>query len=114
GWSGDGWIGRGGYGIEGAFRGGDCVEYGRRGVGLLRMRLKQVPGFAINFEARALASSVGIKTDGSAGGEGARGNDVPEVERDDVGDEEVDVLRGVLALLMLIAVGGLHLEATRA
>jgi hypothetical protein len=51
-----------------------------------------VPGFAVFFQAQLFGGAVRIKTQHGGGLAGADGEDVPEVEGDDVGDEEIDVL----------------------
>ncbi len=65
-----------------------------------------MPGFAVLFEAGAFAS-LGVEAEAFAGGEGFDGEDVPDVERDDVGEEDVDVVDGVGRFSGLIGVDGL-------
>ncbi len=67
--------------------------------------LHQVPGFAVFFQAHFLGA-VGIKTQHGGGHAGADGEDVPEVERDDVGHEEIDVLGGIDGAAFADGVGG--------
>jgi len=65
-----------------------------------------VPGFAILFEAHFPGGTVGIEAEHGGGHAGADGEDVPEVERDDVGDEEVYVLGGIDGAAFADGVGG--------
>ena len=65
------------------------------GGGGLPSGFHEVPGFAVFFEAHDFCFAMGIKAEHGRGHAGADGQHVPEVERDDVGDEEVDVLRTV-------------------
>ena len=52
---------------------------------------QQAPGFAVFFELRArFAPGVGIEADAFAAADGFDGDDVPNVFRDNVSDEEVD------------------------
>src|SRR5438874_2150976 len=73
--------------------------------------LEEVPGFAVLLEAGRASADValGIETEAGAGGKGVGGNNVPEIEREDVGDEDVDVCAGVVAFFLLVGVGGLDL-----
>jgi len=58
--------------------------------------IEEAPGFAVFFEHGAgLTACVGIEADAFAVCDGRDGNDVPEVFRDDVGDEEIDFGGGV-------------------
>jgi hypothetical protein len=50
--------------------------------------------------------AVRIKTQHGGGLAGADGEDVPEVEGDDVGDEEIDVLGGIDGAAFADGVGG--------
>jgi len=71
-----------------------------------------VPGFAVLFPAGALAGDVGVKTQAFVGGEGFDGQDVPDVEGDDVGGQEVDVVGGVRDFALAVdAVDGLNVVA---
>jgi len=54
-----------------------------------------MPGLAIVLEARAFASALRIEAKAFAGREGLDGEDVPDIERDDVGDKNVNVVGGV-------------------
>jgi len=54
-----------------------------------------MPGLAIVFEARTFASALRIEAEAFAGREGLDGEHVPDIERDDVGDENVNVVGGV-------------------
>ena len=51
-----------------------------------------MPGLAIVFEARTFASALRIEAEAFAGREGLDGEHVPDIERDDVGDENVNVV----------------------
>jgi hypothetical protein len=62
-----------------------------RSVRVTRVTAQQVPGFAIVFKAGAFAFRVGIKAQAFGAGEDGDGYDVPDVQRDDVSDEGVDV-----------------------
>ena len=72
-----------------------------------------MPGFAVLFEAGAVAS-LGVEAEAFAGGEGFDGEDVPDVERDDVGKEDVDVVDGVGGFSGLIGVDGLDIVSAGA
>ena len=54
-----------------------------------------MPGLAIVLEARAFASALRIEAKAFAGREGLDGEHVPDIERDDVGDKNVNVVGGV-------------------
>ena len=54
-----------------------------------------MPGLAIVLEARTFASALRIEAKAFAGREGLDGEDVPDIERDDVGDKNVNVVGGV-------------------
>ena len=54
-----------------------------------------MPGFAVGFEAHFLGLAVGIEAEHGGGGADFYGDDVPDVEGDDVGGDEVDVFFGV-------------------
>src|SRR6266702_577895 len=54
-----------------------------------------MPGLAIVFEARTFASALRIEAEAFAGREGLDGEHVPDIERDDVGDKNVNVVGGV-------------------
>ena len=58
----------------------------------LHMLLEEVPGFAVGFPAGAFAGDAGIEAEAGGVGDGFYGDDVPGVERNDVGDEDVDVV----------------------
>src|SRR5207253_6447292 len=59
------------------------------------IRAQQMPGLAIVFEARTFASALRIEAEAFAGREGLDGEHVPDIERDDVGDKNVNVVGGV-------------------
>ena len=80
-----------------------------------RTRVEEVPGFAVRFPAGAFAVVAGVEAQALVGGEGFDGQDVPDVEGDDVGGEEVDVVGGVDDFALAIdAVDGLDVEAAGA
>ena len=54
-----------------------------------------MPGLAIVLEAKSFASALRIEAKAFAGREGLDGEHVPDIERDDVGDKNVDVVGGV-------------------
>ncbi len=54
-----------------------------------------MPGLAIVLEARTFASALRIEAKAFAGREGLDGEHVPDIERDDVGDKNVNVVGGV-------------------
>src|SRR2546422_7804601 len=62
---------------------------------LLMIRAQQMPGLAIVLEARTFASALRIEAKAFAGREGLDGEHVPDIERDDVGDKNVNVVGGV-------------------
>src|SRR2546427_1795033 len=79
----------------------------------------QAPSFAIFFVER-FASAVGIEAQAFAGGESVDGDDVPQIFRDDPGDEEIDFVAsvggppsgGLDAIARLgVALGGFDLNA---
>jgi hypothetical protein len=57
--------------------------------------LEVVPGFAVGFEAHFFGLAVGIEAEHGSGGADFYGDDVPDVEGDDMGGDEVDVFLGV-------------------
>src|SRR2546429_8471323 len=59
------------------------------------IRAQQMPGLSIVLEARTFASAVRIEAKAFAGREGLDGEHVPDIERDDVGDKNVNVVGGV-------------------
>jgi hypothetical protein len=65
------------------------------------------------FEAGA-GASLGIEAEAFAGGEGFDGEDVPDVKRDDVGEEDVDIVDGVGGFSGLIGVDGLDIVSAGA
>src|SRR5438309_10171801 len=66
------------------------------------IRAKQMPGLAIVFEARTFASALRIEAEAFAGREGLDGEHVPDIERDDVGDKNVNVVGGVNHLALSV------------
>jgi len=66
----------------------------------------QMPGFAIFFEAHELGFTMRIKTQHRRGHANAYWQHIPEVERDNVGDEEVDVLGAVNGATFANSVSG--------
>ena len=78
-------------------------------------RLEEVPGFAVFFPAGSLADGVRIEAEAFVGGEGFYGQDVPDVEGQDVGDQDVDVVSGVDDFAFAVdAVDGLDVVAAGA
>ncbi len=76
---------------------------------------EEVPGFAEGFQAGALARDVGIEAKTFAGRECVDGQDIPDIERNDVGDEDVNVVGGVHALALTVdAVDGLDIVSAGA
>src|SRR5438445_11888397 len=61
-----------------------------------------MPGLAIVLEARTFASALRIEAKAFAGREGLDGEHVPDIERDDVGDKNVDVVGGVNHLALSV------------
>jgi hypothetical protein len=55
---------------------------------------KEPPGFAEGFEAGSFFAAVGIEPEILAGRECLDREHVPEIERDDVGDDAIDVVGG--------------------
>lgn len=60
----------------------------------LRLACQKAPGFAILFVA-GVASGVGVEAESFAPGEGLDGDDIPDVLRNDVSRDEVNVVGGV-------------------
>jgi hypothetical protein len=103
--------GAGGFGLRGLDLCG--LELGGAGAG------HQAPSLAIFFVER-FASAVRIEAQAFAGSEGVDGNHVPQIFRDDPGDEEVDFVASVSgfpsggfdAIARLgVALGGFDLNA---
>jgi hypothetical protein len=67
---------------------------------------EEAPGFAVGFEAHLFGLAVGIETEHGLGSADFDGHDVPDVERDDVADEEVDVAAGVDGAALADGIGG--------
>jgi len=65
-----------------------------------------VPGFAVGFEAHFFGLAVGVEAEHGLGGADFDGDDVPDVEGDDVGGDEVDVGAGVDGASFADGVGG--------
>ena len=53
-----------------------------------------MPGFAVFFQAHAFGLAVGVEAEHGLGRADFYGDDVPDVEGDDVGGDEVAVLLG--------------------
>src|SRR5438552_3767974 len=66
------------------------------------IQAQQMPGLAIVLEARTFASALRIEAKAFAGGEGLDGEHVPDIERDDVGDKNVNVVGGVNHLALSV------------
>jgi hypothetical protein len=65
-----------------------------------------VPSFAVFFDAHLFSPAVGIEAEHGSGYAGADGEHVPDIERNDVGDEEVDVFGAVDGSSFADGVGG--------
>lgn len=50
-----------------------------------------MPGFAVGFQAHLFGFAVGIEAEHGGGGADFYGDDVPDIEGDDVGGDEVDI-----------------------
>src|SRR5947199_4337413 len=61
---------------------------------------QQMPGLAIVLEARTFASALRIEAKAFAGRESLDGEHVPDIERDDVGDKNVNVVGGINPLAL--------------
>src|SRR5450631_350287 len=68
--------------------------------------LQQVPGFAVRLEAHFFGFAMRIETEHGRGGADFHGDDVPDVEGDDVGGDEVDVFLGVGGASFAGGIGG--------
>jgi len=74
-----------------------------------------VPGFAVLFPAGSFADGVGIETEAFVWGEAFDWEDVPDVEGENLGGEEVDVGGGVDDFAFTVdAVDGLDVVAAGA
>src|SRR5438445_11876002 len=79
------------------------------------IRAQQMPGLVIVLEARAFASALKIEAEAFAGREGLDGEHVADIERDDVGDKNVNVVGGVIHLALPVdGVDGLDVVAAGA
>ena len=67
---------------------GDCWGIGERGV-------EEVPGFAVFFQAHLFRFAVRVEAEHGLGSADFDGDDVPDIEGDDMGGDEVDVALGV-------------------
>ena len=65
-----------------------------------------MPGFAVDFEAHLFGLAVGVHAEHGGGSADFDGDDVPDVEGDDVGGDEVDVAFGVGDVAVSGFVGG--------
>ena len=65
-----------------------------------------MPGFAVFFQAHASGLAVGVEAEHRGGRADFDGDDVPDVERDDVGGDEIDVAFGVDGAAFADGVGG--------
>jgi hypothetical protein len=68
--------------------------------------VEEVPGFAVFFQAHAFGLAVGVETEHGLRSADFDGDDVPDVEGDDVGGDEVDVALGVDGAAFADGVGG--------
>jgi hypothetical protein len=66
-----------------------------------------VPGVAILLEACVARATVRVEAQRGARGQGVGGNEVPDVERENVSGEEVDVVGGEVTLALANAISGL-------
>jgi hypothetical protein len=74
-----------------------------------------VPGFTVLFPAGAFAGDIRIEAEAGAVLENIGGQDVPDVERDDVGYQDVDIFGGVDDFAFAVdAVDGLDVVAAGA
>lgn len=73
-----------------------------------------MPGFPVFFEAGALAVAFGVEAEAHARSHGVDGDYVPDIKRDDVGYEEVDVVGSVGSFVGLVGVDGLDVVASEA
>src|SRR5579864_9001044 len=74
-----------------------------------------MPGFAVGFPAGTLAGDVGIETETGATGDGFDGQDIPGVNGNDVGYEDVNVFGGVGDFALAVdAIDGLDIVAAGA
>jgi hypothetical protein len=74
----------------------------------------QGPGFTIFFQAHLLGFAMRVEAEHGGEHAGFDGEDVPEVERDDVGDQEVDVLGAIDAAAFADGVSGAGFVGLRA
>ena len=65
-----------------------------------------MPGFAVEFEAHAARVAVGVEAEHGRRGADFYRDDVPDVERDDVGGDEVGVAFGVGDVAAADGIGG--------
>ena len=65
-----------------------------------------MPGFAVGFEAHLFGFAMGIEAEHGVWSADFDGDDVPNVEGDDMGGDEVDVLFGVDGASLAGGVGG--------
>jgi len=91
---------------------------GDAGHEILRFRFlgsQQMPGFAVALPAGAFAFDVGIKAEAFAWRESFDGQHVPGIFREDVGDQNVDLVGGVNDFALAVdAVDGLNVVAAGA
>jgi hypothetical protein len=65
-----------------------------------------VPGFAVFFQAHLFGLAVRVEAEHGLGGADFYGDDVPDVQRDHVGGDEIDVALGVDGAAFADGVGG--------
>ena len=75
-------------------RGRGTRLHNRVGAGVFQYGVEQPPGFAEALEAGAFLAAVGIEPQILAGRKRFDREHVPEIERDDVGDDAIDVVGG--------------------
>src|SRR6267154_2048146 len=67
--------------------------------------IEEVPSFAVFFQAHLFCDAVGVEAEHGLGGADFDGNDVPDVEGDDVGGDEIDVALGVDGAALAVSPG---------
>ena len=65
-----------------------------------------MPGFAVFFQAHFFGFAMGVEAEHGLGSADFDGDDVPDVEGDDVGGDEIDVALGVDGAAFADGVGG--------
>ena len=78
----------------------------RRGWLVGEWGIEEVPGFAVFFQPHLFGFAVRVEAEHGLGSADFDGDDVPDVERDDMGGDEVDVALGVNGAAFADGVGG--------